>query len=670
MTNNMEKQPQNNERLDEIVPTETVEKPVENEAEKKLESTPINKIESLLFGKPLASQDMEHQTIGKAIGLAVFASDALSSMAYSTQEMMIVLAAAGTAAFGYIMPLTLMIVGLLIVLTISYEQTIHAYPSGGGAYIVARDNLGDVPAMTAAAALLTDYILTVAVSISSGVAQFTSVFPNLYPYRVILAVSFVLLVMMINLRGVKESGITFAIPTYVFLFAMTAMVIVGFIRYFSGTLGTVVNPPRLEHDGPLQPITLFLILKAFATGTTALTGVEAISNGITAFKEPRSRNAGQTLILMSVILGTLLLGVSFLTYQTHVIPSEHEANIAQLARTIYGSKNIFYLITVGATMIILIMAANTAFADYPRLSALLAKDGFLPRRFSWRGSRLVFSYGITFLAFVAIALIIIAQASVNRLIPLYAVGVFFSFTLSQYGMAKRWHRCGKIAEGESIDSHGQKLVYDPKWFWKMLINGAGALCSAMIALIFAVTKFTSGAWFVLILTPILVILFSSIKQHYSDVARKLSLKKGEQRTVQIHKNHVVLLLSGVHQSSMKAYYYAQTITDRFDVVHVAIDPEQTDKVQAGWEKWGNGSPLTVLPSPYRLLIDPLYFYLERCVKELGPDEVITVIVPQFVSNRPGGSILHEHAADALRKALIKFPKIVITEVPFNLDEIQ
>ena len=630
---------------------------------------PSRSLVTVLIGKPLETAQTSHQTINKTIGLAVFASDALSSMAYSTQEMMLILAAAGTAAFGYTMPITICIVLLLAILTISYEQTIHAYPDGGGAYIVARDNLGDYPAMTAAAALLTDYILTVAVSISSGVAQFTSVFPQLYPHRVIIAIGFVLLVMIINLRGVKESGITFAIPTYIFLFSIVTMVLYGFYQYLTGSLGTVVNPPELEFDGELTAITAFLILRAFASGTTALTGVEAISNGITAFKEPRAKNAGQTLIIMASLLGTLLLGVSFLTYVTGVIPSELEANISQVARTVFHSKNIVYMVTVGSTMLILIMAANTAFADYPRLSAMLARDGFLPRQFSWRGSRLVFSRGIIFLSTMAILLILFFQASVNRLIPLYAVGVFISFTLSQFGMAKRWHIVGKMKEGEEREGRGSVLKYDKHWYSKMFSNGIGAFCTLIISLIFGITKFKSGAWFVLILTPLLVLLFSMIHNHYRKIAKKLSLRGGEKVGSQINRHRVLLLVSGIHQGSIKALRYARTISDDITAIHVAVDPQESEKVQKGWQEWGDGYRLTVLESPYRLLIEPMVAFVESLLKKLESNEVVTIVVPQFVSKNPTISLLHARAGDTLRKALIYYPNVVITEVPYDVDDL-
>ena len=411
-------------------------------------SAPPKSWRNWLIGNPFLTADAPNQTIGKLIGLAVFASDALSSTAYASQEILIILAVAGTQALGYVFPISLAIVSLMVIVSISYEQTIHAYPGGGGAYIVARDNLGELPAQTAGAALLTDYILTVAVSISSGVAQIVSAFPTLFPFRVEIAVGLVLFVMLINLRGVKESGMAFAIPTYFFVLTMFITVGLGFFRYFTGTLGTVVNPPEFSMVGALTLVTPFLLLHAFSSGTAALTGIEAISNGITAFKEPRSKNAGITLIWMSSILATLFLGISFLISPIHAVPSEAETVISQLARTVFGGQGLIYLALIGGTAVILIMAANTAFADFPRLSALHAGDGFLPRQMTFRGSRLVYSRGIITLAAVSSLLIIIFQASVTRLIPLYAIGVFLSFTLSQAGMAKRWWKSGHLKEDE------------------------------------------------------------------------------------------------------------------------------------------------------------------------------------------------------------------------------
>ncbi|MEW6240701.1 MAG: amino acid permease, partial [Chloroflexota bacterium] len=385
--------------------------------------TPRRSLSHWFIGRPLPTADAAHETIGKAVGLAVFASDALSSNAYATQEILVILAAAGTMAFGYVFPIALAIVVLLVIVTISYEQIIHAYPNGGGAYIVAKDNLGEQAALMAAAALLTDYVLTVSVSIASGVAQIVSAYPELFPYRVVLSVVFIFLVMLVNLRGVRESGLAFAIPNYFFIVMMLMTLGIGVVRYLTGSLGTVVDPPELEIAETLGMITPFLILHAFSSGTAALTGIEAISNGITAFKEPRSKNAGITLMWMGAILSTMFLGISFLTKNIGAIPSEQETVVSQLVRTVYDGRGMFYLALISATAFILVLAANTAFAGFPRLSALAAQDGFLPRQLTYRGSRLVYSRGIIALAGIAAFLVIIFQASVSRLIPLYAIGV-------------------------------------------------------------------------------------------------------------------------------------------------------------------------------------------------------------------------------------------------------
>ncbi|HEX2697132.1 MAG TPA: amino acid permease, partial [Anaerolineales bacterium] len=467
------------------------------------------------IGRPLQTADAPHQTIGKAVGLAVFASDALSSTAYASQEILGVLAAAGALAFGYVFPISLAIVALLVVVTISYQQTIHAYPGGGGAYIVARDNLGELAAQTAGSALLMDYVLTVAVSVSSGVAQIVSAYPNLFEYRVWISVGAVMLIMLINLRGVKESGRAFAIPAYFFVVTMFVTVGFGMFRYLTGSLGSVVDPPAASVIATTQAVTAFLILHAFANGTTALTGVEAVSNGITAFKEPRSHNAGITLIWMSAILGSLFLGISFLARPINAVFSEEETIISQLARTVFDGRGSLYIAVIWATTVILIMAANTAFADFPRLGALHAADGFLPRQLAFRGSRLVYSNGIVTLSIIASALIILFQASVTRLIPLYAIGVFLSFTLSQAGMARRWWRVGHLKPGEEIVERGSTLRYEDGWVTKMVINGFGSVCTVVVMVVFAVTKFLDGAWIVLILSPLLVGIFFSIHRHYS-----------------------------------------------------------------------------------------------------------------------------------------------------------
>ncbi|MCX6027797.1 MAG: APC family permease [Chloroflexi bacterium] len=620
-----------------------------------------------LIGRPLATADAPHQAIGKFVGLAVFSSDAMSSVAYGPQEMMLVLAAAGAAGLAYAVPLAIGIVVLLTILTVSYEQTIHAYPGGGGAYIVARDNLGELPAQTAGAALLTDYILTVAVSISSGVAQITSAFPNLFPYRVEIAVALVLFIMLINLRGVKESGAIFAAPTYLFLGLAFITVIVGMARFLTGNLGVVVDPPPLELTHGAQALALFLLLRAFASGTTSLTGVEAISNCITAFREPKSRNAGATLIWMSLILGSLLLGITFLARQIGAVPSDiGETVISQLARTAYGGRGVIYLATLVSTTLILIMAANTSFADFPRLGALHAGDGFLPKQLMYKGSRLVFSRGIMALALISSALIILFKASVSALIPLYAIGVFLSFTLSQTGMARRWSRVGHLKAGEEIKDPGSTLRYEQGWQTKLVINAVGAVCTFIVMIVFAVTKFRDGAWIIVLLVPVLVFTFFRIHHHYKRLAKQLSLDEyGAPSRVGRHR--VIMPISGVHRGSLAGLAYARALSSDVTAVYVALDPVEAEKVKHKWETWGDGVRLVVLDSPYRLLIEPLLAYIQQIDALRQPNEIISIIVPQFVPKHWWANALHAQTALMLRMALLFKRGVVITEVPYQVD---
>ncbi len=628
---------------------------------------PPRSLSHWLIGRPLMTADAPHQTIGKAVGLAVFASDALSSTAYATQEILGVLIAVGTAAYGYVFPISLAIVILLAIVTISYEQTIHAYPGGGGAYIVSRDNLGESYAQVAGAALLLDYTLTVAVSISSGVAQIVSAYPSLDRYRVELAVAAVLLVMLVNLRGVKESGTLFAVPTYFFVMMMCLTVGVGLFRYFTGSLGTVVDPPAVQLVNTLGPITAFLILHAFANGTTALTGVEAISNGIMAFKEPRSHNAGITLIWMSIILGTLFLSISFLTAHIGGVFSEEETIISQLTRTVYDGRGPLYLATIAATTVILLMAANTAFADFPRLSALAAGDGFLPRQLTFRGSRLVYSNGIITLSVIASIFIIANKASVTLLIPLYAIGVFLSFTLSQTGMARRWWKIGHLKEGQEIVEPGSTLRYDKGWRHKMFINGFGAVCTAVVMIVFAITKFREGAWIVLIVIPILVSIFFTIHRHYKDLAGHLTLNRFSGLPERHTRHRVIMPISAIHQGTLEALRYAKLLSDDVTAVHVSIDPAETEKVQKKWRMWGEGTRLVILDSPFRLFVEPLLAYLEGIIDQRQPNETITVVVPEFIPSKRWHNALHMRTANVLRQELLTKHGVVVTDVPYHME---
>ncbi len=635
--------------------------------EREIEYHPPKSWRTWLIGRPLSTADAPHETIGKLVGLAVFASDALSSTAYATQEMMVILVLAGTSALHYAIPLSIAIVALLTILTISYEQTIHAYPSGGGAYIVARENLGNIPSLVAASALLVDYVLTVSVSISSGVAQIISAVPEVTPYKVHIAVISVILIMTINLRGVRESGTAFAIPSYMFVFMMYITVGLGLYKFLTGSLGVVENPPHLEMAGAAQTITLFLILRAFANGTAAVTGVEAISNGVTAFKEPRSKNAGTTLIWMAVILGSLLLGITFLAFHVQVIPSETETIISQLGRTIFGGRGVLYLGIIATTSVILFMAANTAYAGFPRLGALVAADGYLPRQLTARGSRLVYSYGIVALAVIASILIIIFNASVTNLIPLYAIGVFLSFSLSQGGMAHRWWKASRLKPGEQLVERGSTIHFEKAWLVKMVINGIGCLTTIVVMFIFAITKFFDGAWIVILVVPILVMVFFYIHRHYTQVARKLSLDNFGTPPPMAHQR-VLLTVGGVHRGTLEALRYSRTLSDDITGVHVSIDPDETERLVAKWKKWGDGVRLVVLNSPYRLFIEPLLGYIQEMDKLRKPNEALIIVVPQFVSKHWYNNLLHTRTADTLRKVLLNKNNVIITEVPYQVEE--
>jgi amino acid transporter len=619
-----------------------------------------------LIGKPLETKALPHQVVSRPVGLAVFASDALSSTAYATEEILIILALAGTGAatLGVSLPIAIAIALLMIIVTISYRQTIYAYPNGGGAYIVARDNLGELPAQIAGAALLTDYILTVAVSISSGVAQITSGFEGLYPYRVELAVGAIGIMTLVNLRGVKESGRIFAVPTYFFLGTMLLTLVVGMVRYILGDLPTVVDVEAM-HDGG-QALTLFLILRAFSSGCAALTGIEAISNGITAFKEPRSHNAAITLIWMTSLLIVMFLGITFVAHQINALPSETETVISQLGRTIYGEENPFYPILLVGTALILLMAANTSYADFPRLAALQAGDGFLPRQLTYRGGRLVFSWGIMGLATCASLLVIVFDAHTTSLIPLYAIGVFLSFTISQSGMVIHLRQIGRLKPGETKAGRETTIHYDPRWRLKMFISGFGAICTGMVAVIFAMTKFTSGAWFVVVLIPTLVFIFFRIHHHYQDVARSLSLE-GVPVDVEKHPIQTLILVDDVHAETVRLVNFAKSLGHPWRAVHVGINPDKTEKVKAKWQKRIGEGELIILPSPYRLLAEPIREFVEQIQTEY-PGCFVHFIMGHLVMDNFWEQALHQNTAIIFNLSLGQMEDVAVTTVPYQIND--
>ena len=617
----------------------------------------------MLIGRPLETRTLAHQVVSKKVGLAVFASDAISSTAYATEEILVILALAGASAFGLSVPIALAIAILLVIVTISYRQTIFAYPNGGGAYIVARENLGQTAALVAGSALLTDYVLTVAVSTSSGVAQIISAFPGLAPWRVAIAVGIIAFVTIINLRGVRESGVIFAIPTYFFLVMMGITLIVGFYRWATGTLGIVTGVEMVE--GTLAPLTLFLILRAFSSGSTALTGIEAISNGITAFKEPKSRNAAATLTAMSSILIVLFLGITFLSRHIEALPSHQETIISQLVRTIFGEGSPLYLLAIAGTALILLMAANTSYADFPRLAALQAADGFLPRQLTYRGGRLVFSWGILALALAATVLVVILRASTTALIPLYAIGVFLSFTLSQTGMVIRARKIGRLQPGETSKGIETDLEYDPNWRLHMLISGLGAVMTFVVMIIFAVTKFTSGAWFVIVLIPSLVLLFSRIHRHYQDVAQALSLENAVQPRMPSEEVVTVLLVDGVHMGTLEMVDFAKALGNPWRAVHVGVNPEKSETTKRKWEKYIGEGELLILPSPYRHLLAPIREYVIGLL-QANPRRIVHIVMGHLAMDSVFTQVLHQNSSLILNLGLTGLERVVVTIVPVQI----
>lgn len=606
-------------------------------------------LKRVLIGPPLPTSQIIHERVTKFKGLAVFSSDALSSTAYATEEIVLVLVTAGTAAMALSLPIALAISTVLAIVATSYYQTVHAYPSGGGAYIVAHDNLGIWPGLVAAAALLIDYILTVSVSISSGIAAITSAVPSLFGLRVVLALLAIAFVATINLRGVRESATIFAAPTYMFIAALGITILVGLYRAF----GQPPVPPQVapvESGAPMASISLYLILRAYASGSAAMTGVEAISNGIPAFRPPESRNAGITLIWMAGILITLFLGVTFLAHYFGIVPNEQETVVSQIARHVLSTGPFYYLVQL-STALILILAANTSFADFPRLSSILARDGFLPRQLANLGDRLVFANGIVLLALLSGLLVFLFRASTHALIPLYAVGVFLSFTLSQAGMVKRWW----MRRGRG-------------WMRNLVINGIGAITTAIVLVVVVATKFVHGAWIVMLLIPADIWIMYRIHQHYEEVRSQLTLE-GARIQEPIRRHKVVVPVSGMHRGVLNALRYAKSLSDDVVAVMVDIDPRKTLETREKWEQWGMGIPLKVLESPYRSLNYPLLRFLDDLEWEIGFDQQITVVLPEFVPTRWWHFFLHGQNALLLKVALYfrrrqGYRAVVVTDVPY------
>jgi amino acid transporter len=670
-------------------------------------------LKRLLVGNPLRTEQAAHERLSKKTALAVFSSDALSSTAYATEEILLVLAAAvafGQAtAFNYVVPISIGIALLLIIVATSYRQTIHAYPSGGGAYIVAKENLGTTSGLVAGASLLVDYVLTVSVSIAAGVAAITSMvqgtrFAWLDEHKVLLCLIFIAFIAVANLRGVRESGALFAAPTYAFIFCFLFMIGYGIFHYFIyGGVAPIPGEDELKvaEGYRFQPVTLFLILGAFSNGCAALTGIEAISNGVPAFKKPEAHNASATLVVMAALLTTMFLGTSVMAYLYGVHPHENETVISQFGRIIFtGAFGWFYYVVQITTALILVLAANTSFADFPRLSSLLARDRFLPRQFANRGDKLVFSNGIVILAIFSSILVAAFGGDTSRLIPLYAVGVFLSFTLSQTGMVRHWlkERAGARAkktetldktQGASLfnqDTNAGQALPDAQlaaaetrspyfvndevtdsshWKKSIIINGLGAIATFVVLCVFIITKFLHGAWIVVVIVPLLVLMFRSIHKHYLKVAKQLSTE-GLERLHEI-RNTVVVPISGIHRGVINALQYAKSISaNGVKAVYVDFDEEATHKLQEKWEQWGSGVELVVLPSPYRSLRRPLLRYIER-LKRKDSEDFVTVVLPEFIPARWWQHFLHNQSSLLLKGSLLFKKCVVVVSVPYHLE---
>lgn len=606
----------------------------------------------LLIGDPLATSQAHNERLGKRKALAVFASDALSSTAYATEEILLVLALAGTAALTLSIPVAIAIAILLIIVGTSYYQTIHAYPSGGGSYIVSKDNLGIFPGLIAGAALLVDYVLTVAVSIAAGVAALFSWLPFLLPYKVPLTIIAVVFMTVINLRGVRESASVFTIPTYVFMVSIFILLGIGLVRYLTGTLQPL---PSIHHETLVatESVTLFFILRAFSAGCTALTGVEAISNGIPAFRKPESDNAGKTLIAMVLILGSMFIGITLLARQLDIVPAHClpgatacETVLSQVAHGVLGNSWGYAGVQL-ATALILMLAANTSYADFPRLSSLIARDGYLPRPLSNVGDRLVFSNGIILLGFLSAILLVVFRGDTHALLPLYAVGVFLSFTLSQFGMVIRWFRLKTL-----------------NWQREALINGLGGVATLIVLGVIIVTRFTHGAYIVIILVPIIVVVFLGIHSHYKQAAAQLSLD-AYGAPPRIRRHRVIVPIAGVHRGVLQALNYARVLSDDVTAIYVETNADETAKLRAKWDKWGDGVRLQILPSEYRSIIEPIIIYLDK-VDDAQSGDIITVVMPQFLPSQWWHNILHNQTALLLRLALLFRRGMVVTDVPYRL----
>jgi amino acid transporter len=600
----------------------------------------------VLFGRPLATDEELEERLPKIKALATFSSDNLSSVAYASELIMFTLFAAGSTAFWLVMPISVLIVTIFVIIVISYRQTIRAYPSGGGSYIVAKENLGIGPALLAAAALLTDYVLTVSVSVAAGVLAITSAFPELEWLRVPLGVAAILFVMLINLRGLRESGTLFAAPTYLFLAITLGLIGLGMLRTLLGDTPHVTGVvPAVV---PAETIGVLLLMRAFADGCSAITGVEAVSNGVPAFRPPEWKNARTTLTVMGVLVAIMFLGLSYLAGVAGATPSDHESIVSQIGRAVFGLGPLYYILQL-ATTGLLILAANTSFADFPRLSSILARDGYMPSRFAFRGERLAFSAGIVVLALVAIVVLVAFRGLVTALIPLYAIGVFTSVTLSQVGMVRHWLR-----------------EREPGWRRSAVINGVGAVATAIVTLIFAIAKFALGAWLIIVIIPILVGAMLFIHRQYE--RRRLEVHVRPEAVIgsSLRRQHVIIPVPEVTRDVVQAVKFGRSMSRDVTAVHVTDDVEGAEELRGRFERQVPGIPFVIVESPYRQLIRPLIRYLEYTAGRIG-DDILVVLLPEYVARHWWEKYLYNENARRIREALLGKKNILIADVPYRRD---
>jgi amino acid transporter len=614
----------------------------------------FQRLKRRLIGRPLKNEALHDQKFGLLWGLPILASDALSSVAYASEEILLVLVPTiGILAYGKLTWISAAIIGLVVVLAFSYRQTIQSYPNGGGAYVVASENLGTMAGVTAGAALSVDYVLTVAVSVSSGVAQITSAFPKWLPFTVPICIVIVLLLMMGNLRGIRESSKMFGLPAYAFIFAILSMLIAGFVKIkFYGYVPP--EPDLSSFTKTLEPVTLLLLLKAFSNGCAAVTGIEAVSNAVPNFKHPSTKHAKSVMLLLAGLIVVLFGGVSLLANTYHVVPQEHKTVLIQIAYEIFNNSPMFYYV-MASTFIILVMAANTAYSGFPLLLSVMAKEGHAPRQLSLRGDRLSYSNGIILLSVVAILLIVVFRANVSSLIGLYAIGVFISFTLSQSGMFLKWKR-----------EKGQN------WIYKALLNGFGALVTFIVVIIIAITKFQEGAWIVVILIPILIFMMLKVKKHYIAVSKQLRMEPEQIASIDItrdvYKNRIIVPVESINKASIRALRYAKTISDNVIAFNLSLDEESGLKVREKYSMINTDVPLIIKYSPFRKIVEPLMKFIESAEYDYKKGDMITVILPQFAVKHWWQKILHNQTRVSIEREVLKHKHIVLAIMPLQLKD--